>query len=382
MLLAEPDAGADERAVGAAFLSSLRLLASEGPLCLAVDDVQWLDAASLTALRFALQRLEDKPVAVLLACRGAPPAWLARSLPERLRTVAVGGLSVGATRELIDTRLGITFPRPTLLRLWETSAGNPFFALELARALKRRDDTPRPGEPLPLPENLDELLRERLDGLSRTALDVVDVVAAVAEPTADLVEAALPGDSDAGLVEALDARILELDGDRLRFTHPLLGLGCRGAPDAFPKAGAACTAREGRADGRGTRPASRSVGDRAGCGDRRRHRGGGAVRSRTRHAGSLRRARRAGTSAHAARASEPHAPSVPRGRPYDRRRHRSGNRPPRTGADAAPAGAARSRARPARRHAGRPRAVAYREALSEAGATTRSRRPSICASPA
>ena len=223
LLLADPDAEAHPRAVGAAFLAAIRLLASERPLCIAVDDVQWLDAASLTALRFALQRLEHEPVAVLLACRGASPAWIARSFPAPLSDLAVGGLSVGATRQLIDTRLGITFVRPTLLRIHETSGGNPFFALELAGALQRRDVAPAPGEPLPITENLTELLRERLDGLSRAAHDVVDVVAALAEPTADLVEAALPGDSDAGLVEALEARIVELEGDRLRFTHPLLG---------------------------------------------------------------------------------------------------------------------------------------------------------------
>ena len=36
-------------------------------------------------------------------------------------------------------------------------------------------------------------------------------------------EAAVGRRFDAGLAEALDARILELDGERLRFTHPLLG---------------------------------------------------------------------------------------------------------------------------------------------------------------
>ena len=152
LLLGESEIHADERAVAAAFLGALRLLARDGPLCLAVDDVQWLDAASLAALRYALARLEGEPVATLLAVRGDVPEWLRRAVPEdRLERVDVGGLSVGATHELLRTRLDATFPRPTLIRLWETSRGNPFFALELANALQRRGGTLAPGEELPIP---------------------------------------------------------------------------------------------------------------------------------------------------------------------------------------------------------------------------------------
>ena len=194
------------------------------PLCLAVDDIQWLDVASLAALRYALARLEHEPVAALLAVRGDVPPWLRRAVPEgRLRTVEIGGLSVGALQELLRARLDATFPRPTLIRLWETSGGNPFFALELASALQRRGGTLAPGEELPIPSDLDELLHARLDGLSAAALEAARAVAALADPTVPLVEAAVGRRADAGLAETLAARILELDGERLRFTHPLLG---------------------------------------------------------------------------------------------------------------------------------------------------------------
>ncbi len=224
LLLGESELHADDRAVGAAFLGALRLLAADSPICLAVDDVQWLDAASLAAVRFALVRLERESVAVLLAVRGAVPDWLRRAVPEeRLHTVAVGGLSVGATHELLRVRLEATFPRPTLIKLWETSGGNPFFALELAEALQRRGGTLAAGEELPIPSDLDELLNARIDGLSPSALEVVRVVAALADRRVDLVEAALGGPCDEGLAEAVRARILELHGTRLRFAHPLLG---------------------------------------------------------------------------------------------------------------------------------------------------------------
>ena len=224
LLLGESELRADDRAVAAAFLGALRLLARDSPLCLAVDDVQWLDTASLAALRYALARLDAEPVATLLAVRDNVPAWLRRAVPEeRLQTVEVGGLSVGATQELLRARLDATFPRPTLIRLWETSGRNPFFALELASALQRRGGALAPGEELPISSNLDELLHARLDGLSAAALEVARAVAALADPTVPLVESAVGRRSDPGLAETLTARILELDGERLRFTHPLLG---------------------------------------------------------------------------------------------------------------------------------------------------------------
>ena len=225
LLLGESEADAGDRTVAAALLGAVRVLArDDGAVCVAVDDIQWLDAASLAALRYVLARLDQEPVATLLAARGALPESVRRAVPEgRLRTVDVGGLSVGATHELLRVRLDATFPRPILLRIWETSRGNPFFALELATALQRRNGALAVGEELPIPSNLDELLRARLDGLGRDALEVTCVVAALADPTATLVEAVCGGARlDAGLAEALEARILELEGDRLRFTHPLL----------------------------------------------------------------------------------------------------------------------------------------------------------------
>ena len=233
LLVGESEIHADQRAVAAAFLGALRVLAGDSPLCLAVDDVQWVDAASLAALRYALGRLDREPVAALLAVRGDLPPWLRRAVPEeRLRAVDVGALSVGAIHELLRTRLDARFPRPTLIRLWETSRGNPYFALELAAALQRRGGPLAPGDELPIPTDLDELLHARIDALSPVALELARAVTALADPTVPLVESAVGPRFDAALAETLAARILELDGEHLRFTHPLLGsaVGARQTP--------------------------------------------------------------------------------------------------------------------------------------------------------
>lgn len=224
LLLGEARYDLDERAIAAAFHAALQDLAAARPVCLAVDDVQWLDAGSLGVLRFALARLGDARVTTLLAVRGAPPDWLRRAvLEERLCEIPVEGLTLGATHELLRGRLDVALPRPTVIRIWETSRGNPFFAIQLGVALQRRGGILAPGEDLPISTNLDELLQQRLAGLSRTGLEVVRIVAALADPTTAVVETLVGARFEAALGELLDARVLELDAERLRFTHPLLG---------------------------------------------------------------------------------------------------------------------------------------------------------------
>lgn len=222
--LSDSSAPVEERLVAFAFLNALRRLAERTPVLLAVDDVQWLDAPSLALLRYALPRLESEPVAAVVTARGEFPAWLRRDVSaERLLELELGPLSVGALHELLRRRLEGALTRPMLLRIWEVSGGNPFFALELARALQRRGGSLLAGEELPLSPSLAELVDERLVGLGASASEVVQVVAALAAPTSALVEAAAGSRAERGLAEALEASVLVLEGERLRFSHPLLG---------------------------------------------------------------------------------------------------------------------------------------------------------------
>ena len=134
------DAVAGQRAVATATVAVLAQLAASGPVLVAVDDVQWLDLPSARVLDFAARRLERRPVGFLLSVRpGSPvPLGLDRSLRDgRLDVVRVGPLSAGALHQLIKDRLAATFARAELLRIHRETAGNPFFALELALSLLR-----------------------------------------------------------------------------------------------------------------------------------------------------------------------------------------------------------------------------------------------------
>jgi DNA-binding CsgD family transcriptional regulator len=219
-LLAEPDERADPRTLPVAVRSALLALAAEGPVLLAVDDVQWLDPSSAAALAFAVRRLEGEPVRVLLARRveeGVEPPELERALdPERTERVRVGPLSVGAVQRLVQERLGRVLPRPLLLRVHEASGGNPFYALELARALPDEVD---PTRPLPVPETLEGLVRARLAGLPEEARRALAVAAAQGQTPLGLLERA---GVDRGALEAAErAQVIVRANGHVRFTHPL-----------------------------------------------------------------------------------------------------------------------------------------------------------------
>jgi hypothetical protein len=164
--------GASARTTATALVGVLAACAEKGVVLLAVDDVQWLDAASAETLAFALRRLPPR-VGVLLAHRAEPrqelPLGLARALPEdRLLRIAPGPLSLAALHLVVKSRLGVSLPRPLLARLADASGGNPFYALEMAPALAPVGDL-KPAQPLPVPRDLEGLVVSRIHTLSASA---------------------------------------------------------------------------------------------------------------------------------------------------------------------------------------------------------------------
>jgi DNA-binding CsgD family transcriptional regulator len=219
LLVEEAQEPLDPRALGVAVRTALELLAAEQPLVVAVDDVQWLDGSSAGALAFALRRT-GAPMYVLLARRlgsAIGPTSLESALPApSVERLDVGPLSAGALQAVVCERFDRVFPRPTLLRIHEISGGNPFYALEMARALPDELD---PSQPLPIPETLEGLVRARIDALPAPATQALVLLSAMGEGDTDTLRKA--GAEDA-LEAAISCRIVERTGDRLRFTHPLL----------------------------------------------------------------------------------------------------------------------------------------------------------------
>jgi DNA-binding CsgD family transcriptional regulator len=215
------------RAVALGVLGAFRVLAEDSPLVVAIDDVQWLDAPSADALTFAARRLRGEAIGFLVARRADTregPLEPESALESgRVWRLLVHPLDLQSLDRLLRTRLDKAFLRPALVELQRVSGGNPFFALELARALLARDVSLAPGDPLPVPPNLHELVRERLAVLPAAAREAALVVSALSRPTVALVAAAATrGDGEAALEKAEAAGVVELAHDRIRFSHPLL----------------------------------------------------------------------------------------------------------------------------------------------------------------
>jgi DNA-binding CsgD family transcriptional regulator len=222
-LLLEETSGdpVDHRALGVAVRGALQVLSEREPLLIAVDDVQWLDASSSSALAFALRRLASNQVLLLLARRlgeGGQPSGIEQALgAQRVRRLPVGPLSVGALHRFLHRRLGRFFARQTLLRIHERSGGNPFFALELARAVEEDLD---PLQPLRVPETLEELVRARISGLPPSTREALALASVLGSPSEALLERA--GVAAETLEPAAAANVIERENGTIRFTHPLL----------------------------------------------------------------------------------------------------------------------------------------------------------------
>lgn len=227
LLREEPDLPLETGAIASALLGSLRTLARETPLLVAVDDAQWLDRASLAPVRFAARRLRHEPVAFLATRRlteeGAAPGATQHTIPvERITRILLGPLSLGALHVLLRSRLGLALPRPALRRVHETTGGNPFFALEIGRELQARGELPDPARPLPVPATLRALLGGRISRLSRDTRRILRAAAALSRPTEEDLEALAGAPVRSAVDEAIGAEVLARDGERLRFAHPLL----------------------------------------------------------------------------------------------------------------------------------------------------------------
>jgi DNA-binding CsgD family transcriptional regulator/tetratricopeptide (TPR) repeat protein len=202
---------ADARLLGATTLGVLQAVAEHGPALIGIDDLHWCDPPSLSALTFALRRLDGAITAFATSrTRQAPelPGW---------RSLAVPRLPDEAIRQLtrrFGRRAAIERFEERVEEIVRTSDGNPLFANALARHAVREPDSQR------LPQSLLRAVERRLDALDPRFWEaLLEIAIRGSAALSDL------GEQVRAHIQTSD--LLVMDRGRLTFAHPLFSAAVR-----------------------------------------------------------------------------------------------------------------------------------------------------------
>ncbi|MDX3103252.1 LuxR family transcriptional regulator [Nonomuraea angiospora] len=205
--------------VGLSTLSLLSLAAGERPVLCVVDDAHWADRPTLKTLAFVARRLDDEPVAVVLAARA--DEGHSTDLPD-LRRIRLAGLRPEAARALLAGRAG----EPRLSegaqdRLLAVTGGNPLALLELAGTTIPPEGT---HEPPAMTDRLRRSFLARIRARHVESLPLLQLIAADGSGSVETIDkaAASMGIATDVLHRAELDDVLTHDGTRLVFRHPLI----------------------------------------------------------------------------------------------------------------------------------------------------------------
>jgi len=181
-----------------AIRSWIERMSRNGPLVLAFSDMQWADDSSLDLLKYCLPICDDESLLWLLSFRPERETsiwkfyhYLEAEYPHRLTTVELLPLTEAQSLKLIHHLIGSeTLPEGTSNLIIRNAGGNPYYILELIRALiargilvRENDNSPwrltRPVTTLDLPNSLQRLLLAHIDRLSTQQRLVLQTAAVI-----------------------------------------------------------------------------------------------------------------------------------------------------------------------------------------------------------
>jgi DNA-binding CsgD family transcriptional regulator len=220
-LRAGEDAPADQFRVALGVLTLLSEVAERRGLICVIDDVQWLDQASVKVLAFIARRIEAEPIAMLLAARDPLDRDELSEIPE----LRLEGLGADDARSLLDSAIHAPLDQRVRGRILAEARGNPLALLELPRSV--RPDQLAGGygalDEARVQEHVEDSFRGRLRDLSRDTRLLLLLAAAepLGEPALLWRAAELLGIGEAAATGAEAAGLLQI-GVQVRFRHPLV----------------------------------------------------------------------------------------------------------------------------------------------------------------
>jgi DNA-binding CsgD family transcriptional regulator len=237
--LGEARARAEDRLlVGLAVLTLLSDLAERAPLLVLLDDAQWFDQPSTSAVTFAARRLAHEGIVMIFAVRDGERTYAGDGLPElrlaRLDEADAGAFLTEHRPELpVEARAGVI----------EDAAGNPLALLELSATLTA--GLPLPGVPVsgspvgacpvgasPVGGQVQRAFRDQIERLPETTQSLLLVAAA--DDTGDVVRVFAAARAFHTTAEDLEpaerAGLISVDGGTLTFRHPLVRAAAYHAP--------------------------------------------------------------------------------------------------------------------------------------------------------
>ncbi len=206
---------------------------SSKPVLLCLDDLQWMDSASLDWLKYLFQYGQEKKIFVLGACRKGDT----RILPElrqslgrrgQLVETMIEGLDLDAVQEIVKGALMEPLGADLIERLHQITGGNPFFILEVLQALRKEANVGNQFNlsEFPLPEGVRSLIRNRLNELNAGTKQVLETGAVLGAAFDLKTLQETTGKPAMLIIEALEECVhnglLIENGGRHQFKHALL----------------------------------------------------------------------------------------------------------------------------------------------------------------
>ena len=207
-------------------LAALNLLADAAEpagLLVIAEDAQWLDRSTAEVLAFVARRLEYEPLVLVAAIRDGFESPLSVA---GLQELHLEPLDAGESAALLDG-VAPDLSATARVQVLAEATGNPLALLELPLTLTKRGARAAAPASLPLTTRLERAFTARVRDLpapTRSALLVAALndggsLSEVLAASAQLLEEELTTDA---LDPAVSAQIVDVDGARIAFRHPLM----------------------------------------------------------------------------------------------------------------------------------------------------------------